>query len=73
MNGHGQGPEAIAPAGGGLWLVVRGALRVEAGAVEPGSGDMATLAAGELTVVPAGLSYHLICPEPALLLTVAAA
>lgn len=65
--GRGLGPEVIAPAPGVLWLVVRGGLRVEAG------DEVAQLNAGELTVVPAGQRYRLICPEPALLLSVAAA
>lgn len=64
MLGRGIGPELTAPASGAFWLVVRGALRIETGA-----GAVTELAAGDLTVVPAGTRYQVVCREPSLLAT----
>jgi mannose-6-phosphate isomerase-like protein (cupin superfamily) len=68
MSGRGAGPELTAPETGAFWLVVRGGARVETG-----DGQGASLAAGDLALLPAEVSYRLTCSEPALLLTLARA
>lgn len=62
--GRGLSDMLAAPEYGALWLVVRGPLRVELA-----HGDVTELSAGDLTGVPPGMRYRLICREPALLLT----
>lgn len=64
--GRGLSDEWTAPAHGALWWVVRGRLRVETSA-----GEVAELGPGEVTGAPAGERYRLICPTPAVLLTLA--
>lgn len=66
VSAEGFGPSEVAPGHGALWLVVRGAVGIEA---TQGAG--ARLEAGELTVVPAGQSYRLAAAQPSLLLTLA--
>jgi mannose-6-phosphate isomerase-like protein (cupin superfamily) len=64
--GRGIGPEETAPDTGALWLVVRGDLRIETT-----EGDVTLVGPGELTVIPADTRFRFICPQPALLLTLA--
>jgi quercetin dioxygenase-like cupin family protein len=62
--GRGISDSLTAPDYGALWLAMRGPLRVELS-----DGDVTELRAGDLTGVPPGARYHLICREPATLLT----
>jgi hypothetical protein len=66
VSGRGASPDLTAPASGTLWLVVRGGLRVEAG-----TGDVALLSDGDLTLIPGETPYRLVCDEPSLLVTLA--
>lgn len=66
MSAQGFGPQETAPSYGALWFTVRGSAGIEAA-----EGAGARLAAGELTIVPAGAEYRLHAAQPALLLTLA--
>ena len=63
---EGPGPNESAPLSGAFWLAVRGAVKIELSGEEA-----APLAAGELTVIPAGTGFRLNAVEPSLLLTLA--
>jgi mannose-6-phosphate isomerase-like protein (cupin superfamily) len=73
MAAQGFGPLEVAPKYGALWLVVRGSVGIEIGEAKGSAGAPAgaSLEAGELTVVPAGMDYRLHAAQSALLLTLA--
>jgi mannose-6-phosphate isomerase-like protein (cupin superfamily) len=63
-EGREAGPIETAPVQGAVWLVVRGALRVDAE-----TGDTANANAGELAVIPGQTPYRLTALQPSLLMT----
>jgi quercetin dioxygenase-like cupin family protein len=64
IKAEGTGPNTTAPAHGGLWLVLRGALTVTAGDDPP-----ERVEAGELLLLPGGAPYQFDAAEASVLLT----
>ena len=64
VKATGAGPAATAPAYGALWLVLRGAVTVEAA-----EGAPVRVEAGEMIIIPDGTPYRLSAAEPSVLLT----
>ncbi len=62
--GRGMSDPLTAPEYGALWWTLRGPLRIELA-----DGDVTELGSGDVTGVPPGIRYRLICREPAILLT----